>query len=526
MWMSWGERFLALFAFIFLPSEQVGSFVVWILLLLNGLSFFALSRKLNWPASLGLALSICWAFNAFTHARAKVHLAMSGLYHLPLIFLGLHLVRESLTSSKNQKLKIILASFCFLFSAMTLHYFIILTAAMSPFLLLYYFSLQETRSQWKKALLHLSLSAVPCFLFLAWCFTHPLPEQYLNRQAQSLPQTGEYKNERGIHPFLEQFAAKPIDYFAGDTGLGEKDWNPLRSMLTLSIYKNLDGSNAHERANSIRWWLWFCFALSLWWILRKDSILPKEQKRLQLSLLLLGVFAFILSLSPVYFDKAWGPSAWIHSLVSQFRVPNRAGVFVHFSILLIVGSSLSYWFKHGADSKRKSFLKRPWVLPLVALISFPPLLNPMPLSKIQAPYTSLTENQELKCGSGMYFPYVSATYSLLEFYYFVQRLRGTHCSIINRADTDESNTAMLKAMPLHPEILKAINERNPQLTEGIKRFTECTGIQWIAFDSRVGPEARSSLCQSLNWQMTEPDVCQAQRPHMNLQRLPANCLNN
>lgn len=525
MWMSWGERFLALFASLFVPPEQIGTFVVWILLLFNALFFYLLAQKLGWQKHLSVALSVCWAFNAFTHARAKVHFAMSGLYHLPLIFLGFVLLFNAIRTPHARNKNTLLAALCFLAASMTLHYFLILTAALTPFLVVFYFYPTQVRQNLKRALALLGVAALPSLLFLTWCLTHPLPKDFTQRQAQTLPQTGSYKNERGIHPFVEIFAAKPIDYFSGDLALGERDLNPLRAHITRSIRNNPEGSNLHERSNGIRWWLWLTAGFAIFVFLKKFHSRPTEQRFYYICFILLGVAAFFLSLTPVYFGRAIGPAAWIHTIVPQFRVPNRAGIFVHFSVIMIAGFYLSGWLKEIRWPKVKKALNFPLTLPLLAIVSFPPLLNPMPLSEIQPPYKSLTGKSSEGCETGMYFPYVSGTHALFEFYYFIQKLRDTECSMLNSSDVTETNSILLKSIPLHPEVIKAVNQNKPEYNQQLKALIECIGLQWLVFDPRVDVNWSKSFCTSLNWKMTEEKVCQAQKPHSKLKNSVKNCLN-
>ncbi len=206
IWMPWNEKFLALFSSLLVPTEQISTAVVWLLLTITGLCFFALGRSLDWPKTLSLALSICWAFNTFTHARAKVHMAMVGLYFLPLIFLGLVL----LVKRKDHK-AIFFAALCFLGAAMSLHYFLILSAIFSPFFLWFYFLKPETRTQWKQNSVRLTFAVLPAILLLLWCLTHPVPEAILKNRASVLPKTGEIKNAEGVHPFVITYASHAID---------------------------------------------------------------------------------------------------------------------------------------------------------------------------------------------------------------------------------------------------------------------------------------------------------------------------
>lgn len=526
LWMSWGEKFLSLLLAPLTSPEQRGTAVVWVLLMLNGLAFFTMGRALRWPKPLSFALALCWAFNPFTHARAKVHMAMVSLYHLPLIFLGLILLRKY----PNRK-GVFLAALCFIGSTFTLHYFLILTVCFIPFFLGFYFLPEAVRKNARQAGLYLLAAALPAVLLLGWQLTHPLPGKMLAEKNQALPKTGDAKNELGVHPFLITYATRPIDYLGGDTGLGTRDLNPLRSQITAHILKNLDGSNRHERANGIRWWILALVGVVLIIIAKPSSrkSLPFELKSFYTLFLVFAAWAFFLSLSPVWFGKAVGPSAWVHHFVPQIRVASRAGVFVHFAALVLAGVFLKAWLFHGESSHPRLQSKRwqkvlrfPLTLPLLAILSFPPALNPMPLSEIQPAYVSLQNRSAEACGTGMYFPYVSGNFAPLEFYYFIQRLRGASCPFINSTEAGDRNTLMLRTYPLHPEFLKVLDSEN--VKSHFQNFVRCTGLQWVAFDRRVPVSWRRQFCQSQGWQMSEADICVAPFPHQKLKQKPELCL--
>ena len=89
MWHPWNERWLVILSSKFIPLEQLTTAYLFWLFVLNGFFMFLLGRYLGWPWPISLGIGIAWAFNCFTRARAKVHLALAGIYHLPLIFLRL-----------------------------------------------------------------------------------------------------------------------------------------------------------------------------------------------------------------------------------------------------------------------------------------------------------------------------------------------------------------------------------------------------------------------------------------------------
>lgn len=539
-WISWSEKIPSYFLSQLFPVEQVSTALVIFLLVANGLCFYLFARGMKWPQPIAIALSICWAFNPFTRARAKVHMAMAGIYHVPLIFLGLILLKKW----PNKK-GILLASLCFLFASMTLHYFLIMSAVLLPFMLIFYFWDKPDTSNLKKASLNLVLSGIPAVVFTAWCFFQPLPQSMIENNAQVLPKTGETTPHQKVHPFLIQFGAHFVDYFAGDTAIGTFDINPLRRAVTHHIHKNLHNSNPHERTNGIRWSIWIivCLVISvlLFKITKFQYIVDK--KKYYWSFLLLAGASFLLSLSPMLGGSPILPAAWVHSLIPQFRVPSRAGIFVHFSFLAISGTFLTNWLYQSIRIKNyksslappptqwrpkgHSWAKKltiPFILPLIAIIDFPPFMNKMPVAQVAPELSPLTELNHESCGEGMYFPYVSGTFGLLEFYYFIQRMRGTGCQIINSSESNIRNQKMLRRFPLHPQVLKAIKAADPRLTNTLTSFVRCTGLDYIVFDRKVPSSWRHSTCKQLGWNMTSKEICQSPRPQKGLLKLPENCL--
>jgi hypothetical protein len=85
----WNERWLVVLSSYFVPVEQLSTALVIWLMLINVFCMYQLGRYLQWPLAIRYGLSIAWAFCCYTRARAKVHMALAGIYHLPLIFLGL-----------------------------------------------------------------------------------------------------------------------------------------------------------------------------------------------------------------------------------------------------------------------------------------------------------------------------------------------------------------------------------------------------------------------------------------------------
>lgn len=484
LWIPWSERALALFSSLFTPLEHVSTVYVALLMFLNALCMYALGRKLGWPSVLAFALALAWAFCPFTRARAQVHAGFAGTYHVPLVMLS---ALWALNGTGRGSL--VAATLGFLGVAMAPHYFVITLAFLSPLWLTVAWLLSE-----KKNLRRLLSASLPAIALLIWCLAKPLPSELISAGAAPRPPSGETESG-GPHSFLKRYATHPIDYLTGDIALGDTDINPLRAGLSRKVLNSLEGSNPHERANGIRWtiWLMVLIALSQW---------PRNERTWRAATLLWGLFAFWLSLAPP------GPSEWLYSLVSQIRVPSRAGIYVHFAALLLAGQSARRWN-----------IKLLYVLPLLMIAELPPGLQDMRISRVRLPLTTLSGGN---CGVGMYYPYVAGNWGVLEDYHFLQELRGTRCGILNRQWPDLFSEKMYETMGLSVAQLNAFNAGDPVAFRRLTYFAECANLSFVVFDPRTAPAARGSFCAGWAGQMTEERVCKKNpRP---LLKNPLECL--
>jgi hypothetical protein len=482
LWIPWSERALALFSSAFVPLEHVSTLYVALIMFLNGLCMFALGRRLGWPRALALGLAIGWAFCPFTRARAQVHAGFAGTYHVPLALLSV------LWALHGRPVR---AALGFLAVGMAPHYFVITLAFVSPFLTAIGWFL-EPPPQARRALIRLAAALVPMILLLGWCFTKPIPQDLIAAGVAARPPSGRTEGG-GPHSFLTRFAAHPVDYFTGDIALGGEDWNPLRADLSRDVLATLGDSNAHERANGIRWAVWLLAAAGLLYR-------PRENLAAKSALFVFGAFAFWLSLAPP------GPSYWLYSLVSQIRVPSRAGIYVHFAALLLAGLFV----------RRFRFLAL--ALPLLMIAGLPPFLQNMTVTKLRPPLASLHGGG---CGAGMYYPYVAGNWGMIESYYFLQEMRGTRCDIVNRQWPDEGSEKMYRAMGLSLAVLNTFNAQNPQTIGLLVKTAQCAPLSYIVFDPRTAVAAREAVCAELGWQMSEARVCK--RDPRPLLKNPAEC---
>ncbi|MCB0411349.1 MAG: hypothetical protein KDD22_02415, partial [Bdellovibrionales bacterium] len=367
----------------------------------------------------------------------------------------------------------------------------------------------------------IGIVVLPTVIFLAWNVLFPLPPSLDKKGIDRFPQTGKVIDDSAYHPYLDIYGAHPIDFISGDLGVGFKDFNPIKEEINNYIRIHLEKSNLHERSHGIRWWVLGLALLSLLLSFRRTtSIQDNNLKHQRWFFAAFGLWAFLLALSPQFLNYHLSPAFYLHQLISQFRVPNRAGIFVHFAMLYLAGDLLNTWFRTRPISIFFRFLGAS-ILCALAVLSLPFWLNPMPISRIQPPYPVLTVQEE--CGTGIYFPYISGTHFDLQYYYMIQRLRGSHCSAVNRADNYNINKIYLRIFPLHNSVLKAVNKNDPTTRAQLKSLFSCMGFQWIIFDEHVSESFRKDMCQDLKWNLKE-NICYASFPHSPLKNTITACV--
>jgi len=456
-------------------------------------------------------LAIAWAFCAFTRARAKVHMAMAGTYHLPLIFLGLFLVVRG-TGRKS----LFGAAISLLLAATVVHYFLVTSLFLSPLFLVFVAIQPETRADWKRVTKRLIAALLPAMLFLAFNFLKPIPSDVSISREQSFPKGGEYIQGQ-THPFLYMFAAHPLDYLGSDISLQNQatDPNPLRQQINEHILRGLGNGNSHERTNGIRWLL-LIFSLAAIVALARGRF--KDEPALRVNTLYFTVFAaltFWLSQSPDFPFPKWGLSYWLHELVSQVRVPSRAGINVHFAAIMLTGLFLS------SKVKWRKWVLLPGVFPLLMIAGYPPLLQNIPMAQVRPVYTELQRDRG-GCGAGLYFPFVNS-YALTDLnYHFMQRMRGSDCVILNAMSTPKRLQYLLGKFPPDLAYLNRLptDEETPRNLELLAR---CVPLTWIAFDPGVPALWREQMCRRLGWNMNADLTCIAPDKTLPLQRFPDEC---
>ena len=518
-WVTWGERWTTIAFSKLIPIEQLSTVFIYLLLASNGVVMYAFCRTIGWSRSLSYALAIAWAFCAYTLARSRVHTALAGTYHLPLIFLGLNLISRGKTWRS-----VIGAAFCFLLSTTTAHYLIITAAFLSPFYLVY-LGIKREKGSWIRLALRTSGAVFPSVLFLIFCLKFPVPPRVQLSPDKLRPQLAQAPAGE-LHPFLTRFASRPIDYLTGDVANGALDTNPIRQQLNESVLSQLGDGIAHERAAGIRWI--FLLILGLCPLL----LFKVRSRNLNCEVAfftVLGVFALWLSLSPTFFGIP-GPSLWLHNLVEQIRVPSRANIFVHFAVLMIAGAVLHtlahrFSFKNKKLLRLQKFVLLPGVLPALVIFELPPLLQKLPLAPIRPRMESLARERG-SCGPGLHFPVTNFDYFEVHHYHFIQQMRGSDCVILNNDQTRGPELAMLNRFPYHPQFFKALNDpiEGPRIADQLEKFARCVPLTWIAFDAATSPAWREDLCRRLGWRLHTDLACTADSLASPLKNSAEECL--
>jgi hypothetical protein len=514
-WMPWSERWLVLLSSWLFPLEQLSTAFIFALFVLNALAMMGMGRAFGWPRWLSLGLAVAWAFNPFTRARAKVHGAMVGIYHLPLIFWALRLVTR-----KRDRRSLLVAAALFLGAATTAHYFLVTTLFLSPFFVLYILLTPEFRREAHRITTRLVLAVLPALLFLGFGFAFPVPNEARVERADSLPRSGETVDGK-IHPYLHIFAARPIDFLAGDLGLtgGAKDLNPWREIINDHILHDPTTGNAHERTNGIRWSiLILALAGSAWvlWSTRKHAGDKSDVRRQIFFFTVFGLAGFWLSLAPPETLPSFGPSYWLHSLVSQVRVPCRAGIVVHFSCLVLAGLAL-----HALAKDRSSPWTAGFLFITLILIDYPPYQD-MNMARIQPAYASLQRDKGT-CGTGMYFPFVSPHSNLDGLYFFVQKFRGSDCGALNLMQNYGRAKYLFDRFPPTMEFVKGLPD-HPESARQLIHVATCAPLAWIAFDPSVAENWAQSVCSTLEWTFIASErVCVSPNRAQPIARFPDEC---
>ncbi|MGE4132954.1 MAG: hypothetical protein AB7F86_15035 [Bdellovibrionales bacterium] len=510
LWVSWMERWLGLLYSYLVPIEQVSTAFTLTIVAFNFLAMYILGLILGWRISVRLPLSLAWAICAYTRARAKVHPALAGTFHVPLIFLGLYLVFKG----KSWR-SLALSAVAFLIAASGAHYYLVTSIFLSPFFLLFLFLQPETRVRFKPILLRLITAIVPAMILLGWSFFMATPPgaKITSEESKNYGVLEQYD----VHPFMNIFCAHPVDYLAGDISLEQNgvDWNPLRDVINSSILSNLGDSNPHERTNGIRWTILIIALLAVAHLAFKCKDFSGAEKRNLLFFLGFAAFTFWLSLAPDIPALGWSPSYWQAKIFPRVRVPSRAGVWTHFSLLMIVG----IYLHHSTNWLR--YLTLPGALLALVVLDYPPIQK-MPMAPVLPAYEALNRSHGA-CGTGMAFPFTNPQYTSVAHYYFAQRMRGSDCPNLNSLQEPENILAITKYFPPSPQYLQALSYRKEEV-EKLESFARCIPLSWIVFQEGTPVPFAVEVCKRLGFNLSSDGVCRGTDSNSPTIQSPQNCL--
>lgn len=473
------ERMVVLIFGTWMPVEQLSALWVFAQMLISALAMYALGRNFSWPRALSVGLAIAWAFSATTRARAVGDGDLVGLYHLPLFLLGLRLLAQN----SNWR-SVVGTSVLFLLAAMVATPYRWGLVLILPFwLMIFYCFLPTPRLS---AFVALLFALVPAACVLGFA---DVPARVEDARSS-----------------LEMTAARPWDYFTGDTGLTTEDPLWLRQKLNLHNFeKDPVGSN-QDRTQGIRWCLWFFACGSLFFMLRLSGRSWPGTKNLtrSLSLMLIflavGIFAFLLSLPPSSFLSL---SALGQSLVPSLTRPSCAGVLVSFSILMITGLGVQAWLA----TKEPRFYKLLWLLPVLMILELPPLLHALPVVEIRPRYQALQGLTSAECGLGVRIPYVSPGLGVYDYNQFLQQMRGSNCPIVNTPSLNELDKKMIEKFGIGPRNIDHIFTGDARWMDEVARVSHCMNLGWIAFDMRIARHWQHEVCSRAGGALNEQGIC-------------------
>lgn len=508
-WMPWNERWPVLFYSHFLPVEQLGTATIASLMVISAFCMYLLCVYLGWSRMISLGLGIAWGFCCYTRARAKVHGPFAGIYHVPLIFLGLLLVVRG-----KSKRSLLAAAMSLLLAGTVAHYYLLTCIFLSPLFILFVLIQPEFRSDWKRISSRFCIALVPLLVFLAFNFQFALPSDARLTGQQSMASVPLPAGQ--IDPFLYVYYARAIDFLGGDISLQMNglEWNPLRKMVNETILSNLDRSNPHERTNGIRWSILILGICALVALMRGRYAHRKDIQNNVIFFLIFGLFTFWQASGVNFPTSDFNPSYWLYMLCTKIRVASRAGINVHFALLMLAGYFLS------TDFKWRKFFVLPGVFALIMVLDYPPVQTE-PMAPIYPVYSALTRDKG-PCGTGMAFPYFNGYVAALDLYQFEQRMRGSDCTSLNQMFNIDRVKWLNQRFPPNNEFLGHISE-NRQANDLLEKMVNCVPLNWIVFHAATPRPWAEGFCQRLGWQLNPDMSCVSPQKGRPLVKLPDEC---
>jgi hypothetical protein len=197
-------------------------------------------------------------------------------------------------------------------------------------------------------------------------------------------------------------------------------------------------------------------------------------------------------------------------------VASRAGIQVHFALLMIVGV-----FLHApCKSAWRKVLLWPGALAALFLLDYPPIQE-MPMAQMAPVYQSLLR-QHGECGLGMAFPFFSPYFAMNVMYNFTQKMRGSDCPILNAMSNLERTRWLTNHFPPNDEFLRSLSSR-PQVADQLEKIVKCVPLNWIAFHPATPAPWAADFCRRLGWTMNPDLSCIAPNKNRSLQKYPESC---
>jgi hypothetical protein len=239
------------------------------------------------------------------------------------------------------------------------------------------------------------------------------------------------------------------------------------------------------------------FILSFLVIFLKKNFFTENDRFYFWFFTLFGIFCFWGSLSPSITSPYLNFSFLVHNIIPQYRVPNRVGIGVMFSLIMISGIFL----KNLVLLTKNKFIPQ-LVFVFLIIFELPPFLQGMPLSSISAKTPPLTEFNS--CGVGISIPYYSENNNTLNYYRILQQLRETECHLINAPKSSKLDDLLSNNFSW-----ELINQKNiSKIASKLKLFSNCAEINWILFTFPLFQNEGMELCNALDWNWYETGVCQ------------------
>lgn len=501
LFIPYVERALVLFFAPFMKADLMPTAVVWAYLVLSGVSMYACARLLGWRHTIAFALALAWAICPFTRARAVVHNVMVGVFFAPLVIAALRVLAgapRGLGWSPRKELAV--AALLLFFAVTGAQYYVLMLIAFSPLIIALYVAMLAPSAPKLRAIGRLVLAALPALFLLAWMRLMPASPSDVHRFAAA--QSDPVAAREQANNFLHWYGAHPNHFLAGDVKFGARDVIPWRAEITRSILEKPD--NPHEQTNGIRWTILACTAALVVILARRSTRrrLTPVERRMAVIALVLGTFAFLVSLSPQQIrvgDTELGPALLIAKLLPQFRVSNRAGVVTHFCALLCTGIVLAALTRRAALRWRVAVDIGLLVLVVVEYLP----LHPVVLTELPRAYTEL-EPRGGACGAGVLVPYASWDGNESAYYRTMTSMRGTSCKILHGSYLTKQDHAQRDAFAK-----MTFTARDLERAVG---FAKCSRASWALFMPETPAEFRKAYCDGLGWSFVRPDACRSPEP--------------